>query len=106
MMPWEVLTVAGTEISEAYRHFSIIDPKLADDFWECFITHISQARQTPTLYRIRKNHIRRINLGTQFHEWYLGYMIWQGKLIVLALGHGKRRPFYFEKRVSQAKRLL
>jgi hypothetical protein len=105
MMPWDILAAARSEISEAYRTFGSIDSKLADDFWSLFVGKISQARETPKLYRVRKQHIRRINLGPQFKEWYVAYMIWNGKFIVLALGHAKRKPFYFINRVATAKRL-
>lgn len=105
MMPYDVLDVARTEISDTYRHFAQIDPRLADDFWLCFVTQVLQARHTPNLYRVRKNHIRRINLGPQFKEWYVAYMVWHGVFIVLALGHAKQRPYYFASRVAKAKRL-
>ena len=104
MMPRDVLASARTEISEVYRNFGTIDPRLADDFWILFVAKIAQARGTPKLYRVRRNHIRRINLGPQFKEWYIAYMLWNGKLIVLALAHAKRRPFYFIGRATTAKR--
>jgi hypothetical protein len=71
MMQWEVLSSARSEISEVYRNFGTIDPRLADDFWILFVAKIAQARRTPKLYRVRRNHIRRINLGPQFKEWYI-----------------------------------
>jgi len=55
---------------------------------------------------VRKLNVRRANLGPQFNEWYLAYMLWNDQVVILAIGHAKRRPFYFHNRIDEALKLF
>ena len=68
---------------------------------EAFVLHVEEkiahCRQYPLLYRIRRGDVRRANLE-RFTEHYVAYMLWQSLFVVIALGHAKRRPFYWQHR--------
>ena len=104
-MPWDIHPTANHELQAAFEHYDGIDPRLADAFYLAYLTHRERARATPQIYRIRRHEIRRANLGPQFKEWYIAFMVWKHKLIIVALAHGKRRPFYFVNRLKAARKL-
>ncbi len=104
MMRWEILPSARDELQKAIQYYNSIDPSLADEFYGTVVTRRNQARVNPQMYHVRRNEVRRINLGPQFQEWYIAYMLLNEKFVILAIGHGKRRPYYFARRIGEAKR--
>ncbi len=50
--------------------------------------------------------MRRANLSAPFGEYYLPFMIWKDRVVILAVAHAKRRPYYWQKRIGEAKDLF
>lgn len=80
--------------------------EIALAFEDCVFRHFDEIQITPLIYRERKWGIRRANLGPQFKEWYIAYMLWKESVVILAIAHAKRRPFYFRRRVTEARRMF
>jgi hypothetical protein len=34
------------------------------------------------------------------------YLIWNDRVVILALGHTKRRPFYFHRRIGESRKMF
>lgn len=60
----------------------------------------------PLLYNLRRRNTRRANLTPRFGEYYIAYMIWRQKVVILAIAHAKRRPYYWRYRIGEAKKLF
>jgi hypothetical protein len=39
------------------------------------------------LHRVRRGKTRRVNLHPRFGEYYIAYMIWREKIVILAVTH-------------------
>lgn len=50
--------------------------------------------------------IRRVNLNPRFGEYYIAYMIWRQKVVIVAVAHAKRRPHYWRDRIGESKKLF
>src|SRR4051812_12523764 len=93
--------LAIEEIAEAYDYlFQHADRDIAAAFRQRVEEKLALCLQNPLLYRVRRFNVRRANLE-QFTEHYLAYMLWNGRFVVIALGHAKRRPFYWYRRPKQ-----
>jgi len=93
--------LAIDEIAAAYDYlFEHADREMAEDFRRQVEDSILRCNQDPLVYRVRRFHVRRANLE-RFKEHYLAYMLWGQRFIVIALGHAKRRPFYWYRRPKQ-----
>jgi hypothetical protein len=44
-----------------------------------------------------------VNLTPRFGEYYIAYMLWHDKVVILAIAHAKRRPYYWRHRISESK---
>lgn len=106
MKPWRIHPEAQAEIDEVLEHYLFIDGELAVSF----DLHFSQARQqicgNPLLFNIRAGRSRRVNLKPRFGEYYIAYMIWKDQVIILAIAHAKRRPYYWRRRIVEAKKIF
>ncbi len=91
---------------DALEYYEAIHEDLSEAFNACVENYLDRIRAHPELFRIRRLQVRRVNLNPQFNEWYLAYMLWHGRVVILALGHAKRRPFYFRERIAQARTLF
>lgn len=90
--------LAADEITAAYEYLaSHAGLEIADDFRRQVKEIITLCFRNPLIYRIRRYNVRRANLK-RFSEYYLAYMLWEGRFVVIALGHAKRRPFYWYRR--------
>lgn len=75
-------------------------------FEQCYKETRALICRTPLLFHQRRFTVRRVNLGPRFEEYYLAYILWREKVIILAVAHAKRRPFYFRRRIGEARRLF
>jgi hypothetical protein len=50
--------------------------------------------------------VRCVNLTPWFGEYYIAYMIWKDKVVILAVAHARRRPYYWRKRIVEAREML
>lgn len=97
---------AATELEDALRYYLEIDPPLAGKFFDSYQLHRDRAAALPNIYRVRRQKVRRVNLHPIFNERYIAFMILQGRMVILAIGHAKQRPFYFSSRLREAKQLF
>lgn len=106
MMEWRIHPSAQQEHDEWLEYFGGIDEELAVAFELRYL----QCRHTicvnPELFSLRHGKTRRVNLVPRFGEYYMAYMIWQEKVVILAVAHAKRRPRYWRQRIHQAKKLF
>ena len=79
---------------------------IALDFEACIYQHFVEIQEAPLIYRLRELEVRRVNMEPQFKEWYLAFMLWNGQVVVLAIGHAKRRPYYFRDRIDEARKMF
>lgn len=100
MSPVEFHSAAREEALEAYVYYAGIDEDLALDFELELQDVIARTRRAPLLNRIRKYGVRRANLP-RFKNQYVAYMVWKGTVVVIAIGHAKRRPYYWCRRPKQ-----
>jgi len=42
----------------------------------------------------------------RFGEYYLPFMIRKERVVILAVAHAKRRPYYWRKRIGQSKKMF
>lgn len=106
MTGWNIHPSAQEEYDEALIYFSGIDERLVIAFETCYQEYRYAIMANPSLYNLRQHGTRRVNLLPRFGEYYIAYMIWQEKIVILAVAHAKRRPFYWRERVSEAKELF
>lgn len=102
---------ARDEFNAVIRHYAALDETdqdqpLAAAFDAVFNRHLSLIIDNPLLYNLRRRNTRRANLTPRFGEYYIAYMIWRQKVVVLAIAHAKRRPYYWRKRIGEAKKLF
>jgi hypothetical protein len=46
---------------------------------------------------VRRFGVRRKNLS-RFKRHYVAYMLWENQLVIIAIGHASRRPYYWYRR--------
>jgi plasmid stabilization system protein ParE len=102
---------AQAEFYDIVKHYAALDEDdqgqpLAAAFDATFNRHLSLILDNPLLYNLRRPPTRRANLTPHFGEHYIAYMIWRDKVVILAVAHAKRRPYYWRKRIGQAKKLF
>lgn len=102
---------ASEEFNATIQHYAFLDENdqdqpLATAFDTTFNRHLSAIIDNPLLYNLRRRNTRRVNLTPRFGEHYIAYMIWREKVVVLAVAHAKRRPYYWRKRIGEAKKLF
>jgi plasmid stabilization system protein ParE len=83
-----------------------IDPELAASFEATFFDYLESIIANPLLYNLRRPPTRRVNLTPRFGEYYIAYMLWNQRVVILAIGHAKRRPYYWRKRITEAGKLF
>lgn len=107
-MNWPLAHPAVWEdFNDAIRYYaSRAGSEIALDFEQCIHQNFALIQATPLLHRARAFQVRRVNMGPQFREWYIAYILSQQTVVVLAIAHGKRRPYYFRERIREAKHLL
>ena len=104
---------ARDELHDTIRHYAAIDD-LDDDereplalaFHNTFYRYVDAIIANPLRFSVRKPPTRRVNLTPRFGAYYIAYMIWRDKPVILAVAHGKRRPYYWRKRVGEARRMF
>jgi plasmid stabilization system protein ParE len=108
MNEFHVHPAASDELNDTIRHYAGIDEdgSLAIDFEDTYLRYEAAIVATPRLYNIRQGAVRRVNLKPRFGEYYIAYMIWRGKVVILAVAHAKRRPYYWRGRISESKRMF
>ncbi len=81
-------------------YYAGLDEDLALDFEEDLQGVIVRVRRDPLINRVRKYSVRRANLP-RFKNQSVAYMMWKASVVVIAIGHAKRRPYYWYRRPKQ-----
>jgi hypothetical protein len=103
MPAFEQHPAAWQEYEEALRYYAGIHLELALDFEDAVADRRDRIVAAPLRFSVRKFNVRRVNLAPQFKEWYLAYIIWRDRPVIVAVGHAKRRPYYFRRRIDQTR---
>jgi plasmid stabilization system protein ParE len=108
MTPWNIHPAAEDELEAAFEHYLSVDVELAHSFDEHYRRYRQQICENPLLFNLRRPPTRRANLKPRFSEYYIAYMIWREKVVILAIAiaHAKRRPYYWRKRIGEAKQMF
>jgi len=88
---------AREEYREAIRHYFKIDPDLQAGFRRELRASLGLILADPLLHRVRKFGVRRVNLS-RFSLYYIAYMLWKDQVVVVAVGHANKRPYYWRRR--------
>lgn len=105
MIPRDFHPEAWEEYEEILARYAEEGPELVADFTKCVAEYILLIRQNPLLFHERRFTVRRANLRPRFGEYYIAFILWREKVVILAIAHGKRRPFYFRDRIGEARRM-
>ena len=105
MIPLIWHPAARQEVVDLAERFAQIDKKLLVRFNASVSRYLRLIQENPRTFHERRHEFRRANLSPKFGEYYLAYILWNEHIVIVALGHAKRRPFYFSKRLGDAKRL-
>ena len=103
---------ATDELHDIIRHYAVINDRddehesLALAFHNTFYNYVDEIVASPLSYSFRRPPTRRANLAPRFGEYYIAYMVWREKVVILAVAHAKRRPYYWRKRIGEAKKLF
>lgn len=96
------------ELHGVIRHYAALDEsgELALAFEDTFWRYMETILATPLHYNLRQKPARRVNLTPRFSETYIAYMLWAEKVVILAIAHAKRRPYYWRKRIGEAREIF
>ena len=108
---YEVHPAAHGDIWEIIRYYATIHQStpgasLALEFWAAFNSHLARVIDHPELYPVHRSSIRRVNLAPRFKNYYIAYTIRRGRIIILAVGHAKRRPNYWRDRLDEVPKIF
>lgn len=105
-MTWQIHPAAQQEHDDCIEYYAGIDPELAVSFELRYLQARHDICANPFLYNIRRRGSRRVNLQPRFGEHYIAYTIWREQVVLLAVAHAKRRPYYWRKRLAEARKLF
>ena len=81
---------ARQEAREAYLFLAAEDAEMAIDFEMRLRIAFSEIQSNPEAYRVRRFGVRRKNL-LRFRNHYVAYLILEGRIVIIAIGHAARR---------------
>lgn len=107
-MRLQVHPQARADLRDILRYYAGVDDEgsLADDFYQNYRDQEFLVLSNPLLFNIRAGIARRVNLKPRFGEYYIAYMIWREQVVILAIAHAKRRPYYWRHRIGEAKKMF
>jgi plasmid stabilization system protein ParE len=92
----EILQEAEDELNEAIGYYEEIEAGLGLRLKEETRAAISWIVANPLLSRVRSKGYRRVNL--RVFPYYIAYFVWDDRIWILAVAHGRRRPEYWMER--------
>lgn len=96
---------ARIELLELTDYFLDTDPDLAAVFAGRLQFPLNVITATPLLFHPKRYQVRRVNLGPRMEEYYIAYRLFGERIIILAVGHARRRPYYFRAGLKTVKDL-
>ncbi|MES2508251.1 MAG: type II toxin-antitoxin system RelE/ParE family toxin [Verrucomicrobiota bacterium] len=105
---FDIHPAARDELKDIIRYYASVDDdgELAFDFEKTFYRCVDLIVGNSLLFNLRRPPTRRTNLTQKFGEYYIAYMIWREKVVILAIAHAKRRPYYWRNRITEAKKIF
>lgn len=99
---------AKGDLRDILQYYASVDDggELARDFHQRYLHGEGLIVSSPSLFNIRAGSVRRVNLKPRFGEYYIAYMIWKDQVIILAIAHAKRKPYYWRHRIGEAKKMF
>lgn len=97
-MTVEFLKEAEEELTEAALWYESKKPGLGARFRDEVAHTVSRIAEDPTLWREREGRYRRVNCPVFPH--FVAYIIREEKIVIVAVGHGHRKPGYWRSRVD------
>lgn len=91
---------AREEARQAFLYLADQDLQLANDFEIRLKSALAFIAKSPEACRVRKHQVHRKNL-VRFKRHYVAFMIWQEQIVVIAIGHASRRPYYWYRRPKE-----
>lgn len=88
---------AREEARQAFLYLAEEDENLANDFEIRLTAALTSILKSPETCRVRRYNVRRKNL-VRFKRHYVAYMILGDRIVVIAIGHASRRPYYWFRR--------
>ncbi len=93
-------SAAREEAYEGFLYYGLQEETLALDFERKINQTLDIIQADPEMFGVRRYQVRRANLP-RFKERYIAYLIWKNQIVVIAIGHAKRRPYYWCRRPKQ-----
>ena len=90
---------AREEYRKAIGYYHHFDPDLQVGFRAEIGRHLRFIAADPAVPRLRRYGVRRVNLE-HFALYYIAYMIWKDQIVIVAIGHAKKRPYYWRRRLK------
>ena len=108
MNDFHVHPAAAEELNDVIRYYAGVDEDraLAVAFEDTYLPYEEAIVANHLLYNIRQSQVRRVNLAPRFSEYYIAYMIWREKVVILAVAHAKRKPYYWRERIGEARKMF
>ena len=101
-MRYEFLAPAQAELDEAFDFYQGRRPGLGDDLTADFERTVAEILQNPSIGRRLAGNVRR----WPFHDfpYALIYQIRPDFILIVAVAHFRRKPYYWRKRLASNKR--
>jgi len=101
----EMHPAAQEELEEAFNYYLTIDEELARSFDEHYQQHLRRIGENPLLYQVRHGIVRQAILTPRFGEYSIAYTIRNTTVVILAVSHARRRPYYWNARIGMAAKM-
>jgi plasmid stabilization system protein ParE len=88
---------AREEYKAAIGYYHKIDPDLQLAFRAEIGHQLRFIADNPLLTKLRNYGVRRVNLK-RFGLHYIAYMLWKEQIVIVAIGHVRKRPYYWRRR--------
>ena len=95
----EFLDDAVEELTEAALWYESKEPGLGVRFRDEISNIISRIAEDPMLWREREGGYRRVNCPV--FPYFVAYIIRGEAIVIVAIGHGHRKPDYWKSRTEQ-----
>jgi plasmid stabilization system protein ParE len=97
-MTVEFLEEAEKELTDAAIWYESKEALLGRRFREEVAHVIGRIAEDPLLWRERGSGYRRVNCPV--FPYFIAYMIREKKILIVAIGHGHRKPRYWKSRIK------
>lgn len=91
---------AREEARQAYLYYDLIDASLARNFEKRLTVALESIATYPTKYRLRRYNVRRCPL-VRFRHYYIAYLLHDDRIVIIAIGHASKRPYYWYHRPKE-----